>query len=151
MRLAAALHVQGLLASAAFLSLAPRATAQGISYEDMGCADSHSGPDCPRRYRLTGGDGWAGQRTEWEMVSSWETRMYCSPSCGPGGTATRECAFTIAMHGIRSNPSDQVWLMLGNQAGAFDEDEADGGPFCIVFPKSKGEGWEGSCSGDDGE
>jgi hypothetical protein len=57
----------------------------------------------------------------------------------------------LAFHGIYSNPSDQAWLMMGghNRRDAFDENQANGGPFCISFHKAKGDAWEYSCQGDD--
>lgn len=154
MILAAALHNQGLLAAAllSFALASPAAAqAQDFAYEDMGC-EGDPGPACPRRYRITGGPGWVGHRTEWETRGEWETSMFCSPSCVAGSPTVGACSLIVAMHGIYSNPGDQMWLMMGgDKALALDEDEANGGPYCITFPKAKADAWDYSCAGDDGE
>eukprot|EP00592_Proboscia_alata_P016555 CAMPEP_0194396696 /NCGR_PEP_ID=MMETSP0174-20130528/125135_1 /TAXON_ID=216777 /ORGANISM="Proboscia alata, Strain PI-D3" /LENGTH=998 /DNA_ID=CAMNT_0039192795 /DNA_START=386 /DNA_END=3382 /DNA_ORIENTATION=- len=57
------------------------------------------------------------------------------------------------MHGIYSNPGDQIWLMMGSEgtgnSETYAEDEAHGGPFCIAFPKSADYPWDYSSDGVD--
>lgn len=122
------------------------AKGQGFAMTGGECHEGHSGPNCPRVWSITGGPGWAGQRT------SYPVQMICSPRCTDASSA-KECSLILAMHGIFSNPNDQKWLMIGLATNpnddTFHEDEDNGGPFCISFHKSKGDGWEYKCGGDD--
>jgi len=110
------------------------------------CHGGHSGPDCPRQWHVAGGPGWTGQRTNWPV------EVICSPSC-TDASSPKECSLILAMHGVYSNPGDQKWLMMGHSTDpnheTFIEDDEHGGPYCISFHKSIGEGWEFACGGDD--
>mmetsp|Transcript_13525 Transcript_13525/g.28712 ORF Transcript_13525/g.28712 Transcript_13525/m.28712 type:complete len:802 (+) Transcript_13525:183-2588(+) len=140
------------LSSAALAAVGVAAQDPPFTKEDMGCEyNPADGSACPRRYRISGGPGYTGERATWEHVASRETNMFCSPSCVEGGTANGECSLILAFHGIYSNPSDQHWLMMGHGAPeiTYDESEASGGPFCISFHKAKGVAWDYTCNGDD--
>lgn len=118
-----------------------------FSKKNLGCVDGSSNDNsCPKKYEFEGGPGYIGHRLDWPVT------MFCSPSCNDNSNP-KECSLILALHGIYSNPGDQMWLMLGAANDAtidtFNEDEYVGGPYCISFHKAKDDAWEYKCGGDD--
>ena len=108
------------------------------------CVDGSSNLNCPKKYEFVGGAGYTGHRLDWPVT------MYGTPSC-TNKNNSKDCSLILALHGIYSNPGDQIWLMMGSSVtgDAFNEDESVGGPYCISFHKAKDHAWESKCGGDD--